>query len=87
MVNTMRDMLKHHHADCSRCVKAWCQWIKQIVIQPIQGFDHKSNPDGSYFSYPQQQQATQTQLYWIIFDLCRRKKSSADIKSTLLAFI
>lgn len=82
----MIDMVTHQHEDCSECVSDWWEWVKNRISKPIEGFNDKKNCDGTPFSYFQQKGATRVQMYWIICDLCKRRKSSASIQSTLAAF-
>ncbi len=77
----------HHHENCSNCVREWWGWAKTQSIQPIKGFEDKRNPDGTPFTFQQQQLATRMQMYLIICDLCSRGKSSASIQSIITAFL
>lgn len=82
----MLDMVTHQHEDCSECINDWWEWARNRIHKPIDGFYEKKNPDGTPFSLSQQQGATHVQVYWIIYDLCRRGKNSRSIQSILSAF-
>lgn len=83
----MLDMINHRHEDCSGCAQDWWRWVRINISKPISGFDEKKNPDGSPFSLAQQRSETHAQMYWIIRDLCARRKSSGSIQSTIAAFL
>lgn len=77
----------HQHNNCLNCVNHWWRWAMMQIKHPISGFQDKKNPDGTPFSYRQQKQATNMQIYFIIYDLCRRGKSSTSIQSVIEAFL
>jgi hypothetical protein len=77
----------HQHIDCTDCLEQWWSWVQQQSVKPIRGFEDKKNPDGSLYTYQQQQLATHMQMYLIICDMCSRGKSSASIHSIMEVFI
>ncbi len=83
----MLDMVNHQHEDCSECIEDWWEWARSKINKPIDGFQEKKNPDGTAFSLIQQKGATHVQMYWIICDLCHRKKNPRSIHSILASFV
>ncbi len=79
-------MVNHRHKDCSECINDWWEWVRERITKPINGFHDKKNQDGTPFSLAQQKGATRVQMYWIVCDLCRRKKNSTSIHTILSAF-
>lgn len=69
-----------------KIAKLLSSWIKACAKEPIKGFDHKKNPDGSFFSYLQQKNATYKQLQSIILDMKKRGKDEKQIITVLSAF-
>jgi hypothetical protein len=61
-------------------------WIHEQITEPIRGFEHKQNPDGTMYSRTQQLDATRKQAVAIVHDFLRRGKSEADIFSILYLF-
>jgi hypothetical protein len=61
-------------------------WIHSQITEPIKGFEHKQNPDGSFYSLTQQIEATRKQAIVIVHDFLRRGKSEADIFEILYLF-
>lgn len=54
------------------------EWILENVRRPIRGFEHKRNPDGSWYSREQQVTATRFQAFNIAQDYIKRGKSPQD---------
>jgi hypothetical protein len=61
-------------------------WIHTYITEPIRGFEHKKNPDGSYYTTSQQITATRKQAIAMVHDFLQRGKSEADIFQILYLF-
>lgn len=61
-------------------------WIHTYITEPISGFEHKRNPDGSFYSRTQQLYATRQQAIAIVHDFLKRGKSEPEIFEILYLF-
>ncbi len=66
--------------------KTFSLWIVKYISNPIEGFNHKTNFDGSYYDFEQQKNATLIQLSFIVNDMLKRDKDAQEILDTLAAF-
>lgn len=62
------------------------QWIMQHIHTPIQGFEHKRNPDGRFYSREQQLMATRYQVLNIADYFLSNGKSYEEIITVLRMF-
>ena len=62
------------------------QWIHQHITEPIRGFEHKQNPNGTFYSKRQQLEATRQQAVAIVHDFLKRGKSETEIFEILYLF-
>lgn len=62
------------------------KWIQSNVQCPIFGFNHKRNPDGTYYSQEQQLRASHEQLMLIALDCFDRGYPPQKIIETLRYF-
>jgi hypothetical protein len=62
-------------------------WIKQNIHRPIKGFEHKRNPDGTYYSPDQQLKATHRQAVTAASYFVHKGKSRPEIINFLIAFL
>ena len=62
------------------------QWIHTYITEPITGFEHKRNPDGTFYTRSQQLAATRKQAIAIVHDFLRRGKSEPEIFEILYLF-
>ena len=61
-------------------------WIHESIKEPIQGFEHKFNTDGTPYSRTQQLQETRKQAIAIVHDFLKRGKSEVEIFEMLYLF-
>ena len=61
-------------------------WIHEHITEPIEGFEHKQNPNGTPYSKQQQVSATRRQAIAIVHDFLRRGKSEPEIFEMLYLF-
>lgn len=62
------------------------RWIHESITEPIQGFEHKFNTDGTPYSRNQQLQETRKQAIAIVHDFLKRGKSEVEIFEILYLF-
>ena len=62
------------------------QWIYEYVTEPIDGFEHKINIDGSPYTRKQQINETRKQAIAIVYDFLKRGKSEGEILKVLYLF-
>lgn len=62
------------------------EWIHNYITEPISGFEHKRNPDGSFYTKRQQLAATRRQAIAIVHDFLKRGKSETEIFEILYLF-
>jgi hypothetical protein len=61
-------------------------WIERNITHPIQGFEHKKNPDGSTYTREQQVRASQHQVHSVATYFANRGKSEEEIMQILHCF-
>ncbi len=66
--------------------KSIISWVLDHVRRPIAGFESKRNPDGSYYSYDQQLQATYMQVLYVAHYWVTLGKPKEEIINSLCAF-
>ncbi len=66
--------------------KKFMFWIHQHITKPIQGFEHKTNEDGTAYSRTQQLQETRRQAIEIVHYFMKRGKSEPEIFEVLYSF-
>lgn len=83
----MLDIVKHNTQltkdDTFKQIKLW---IVHHINKPIQGFEHKRNPDGRYYSLEQQMMATRYQVMNIADYFLANGKSYDEIIRVLRMF-
>lgn len=62
------------------------EWIHEFINEPIQGFEHKMNLDGTPYSRKQQLHETRKQAVAIVHDFKKRGKSEGEIFEILYLF-
>lgn len=61
-------------------------WIHDHITEPIKGFDHKLNMDGTPYTRAQQLHETRKQAVAIVHDFMKRGKSELEIFEILYYF-
>ncbi len=61
-------------------------WIVANITEPIYGFEHKKNDDGSEYNREQQIQATYHQMVAIVQDFSTRGKTKDELMEILHFF-
>lgn len=61
-------------------------WIVRHIHRPIQGFEHKKNPDGTWYTKEQQLHATRFQALNVAHYFINRGKSFDEIVNVLSLF-
>ncbi len=61
-------------------------WIVNNITTPIKGFDHKRNPDGSFFSIEQQLHQTRLQVVAVASYFYHRGRSTTEVMDIITSF-
>ncbi len=61
-------------------------WIHEYITQPIDGFEHKFNTDGTPYTHKQQLGETHKQAIAIVHDFIKRGKTDVEIFEVLCLF-
>jgi hypothetical protein len=62
------------------------EWVAKNIHRPIKGFEHKRNPDGSYYSFSQQMRETHRQAIAVAKYFLQRGKSTEEVCGVLAHF-
>lgn len=85
-VNNHTTMKRDFIIDQLSVPEKFIQWIHQQIKEPIHGFEHKCNIDGTPYTRTQQLQETRKQAIAIVHDFLKRGKSELEIFEVLYLF-